>query len=158
MKTPELTAEYSEKIRPLLPLAKRAYGSRDQKTPAHDASRQYTEMLVEFVNKGGSMIELAKALEVSYAGMRRRVMTASLPAMNARAMKKALSQEEIDAAVARVAEARARGSRHYHSQLALEYQNGVSLSAIAKGLGIKNAGPLYYGVQRHALKSSASAE
>ena len=38
----ELVTQYAEKIRPLLPLAKKAYGSRTQVTPAHKASQEYT--------------------------------------------------------------------------------------------------------------------
>ena len=46
-----ITLEYVENIKPLLPLAKRAYGSRNQETPAHEARRRYTELLVEYHEK-----------------------------------------------------------------------------------------------------------
>lgn len=156
MKNPEVTVEYAEKIRPLLSAAQKAYGSRNQTTPAHEASRKYTELLVEYVKKGGSLIDISHELGVSYAGVRRRVMTASLPAMDSRATKKkTLTQQDIDAAIERIAEAKKLGARRYHAQLATEYyDNGVPLSTIARGLGIKNAGPLYYGVQRHVMRTA----
>lgn len=55
----DLVAEYKAKIEPLFPLAKKAYGSRGQNTPAHKASREYTRLLVEFSERGGSLPELA---------------------------------------------------------------------------------------------------
>ena len=36
----------------------------------------------------------------------------------------------------------------YHDQLAKEYQAGISLSNLAKAMGLSSAAPLYYGVQR----------
>ncbi len=70
----ELVQEYKEKIEPILPLAKKAYGSREQQTPAHNASREYTRLLIEFHKRGGSLPKLAKELKVAYAGVRRRVV------------------------------------------------------------------------------------
>ena len=73
-----ITLEYVEIIKPLLPLAKRAYGSRNQETPAHEASRRYTELLVEYHEKGGSLPKLAKALDVAYSGLSRRVSMSTI--------------------------------------------------------------------------------
>lgn len=155
MKNVAITQEYAEKMRPLIPLAQKAYGAKSQNTPAHQASREYTRLLVEFVEKKGSLIHLSQALEVSYSGLRRRVFTSSVPTMNNKNARAKLAPEIIDAAVARVRDARQSGTEKYHEQLAIEYyQNGISLSVIAKGLGISNAGPLYYGVQRHAQRTS----
>lgn len=155
MKNVAITQEYAEKMRPLIPLAQKAYGAKSQNTPAHQASREYTRLLVEFVEKKGSLIHLSQALEVSYSGLRRRVFTSSVPTMSNKNARAKLAPEIIDAAVARVRDARQAGTEKYHEQLAIEYyQNGISLSVIAKGLGISNAGPLYYGVQRHAQRTS----
>lgn len=149
MKNEEMVKEYAERMRPLLPLAQKAYGAKNQTTPAHQASKEYTRLLVEFVSKKGSLIHLSKELGVSYAGIRRRVSTADLPAMSNKGTRKKIDPSVAEAAVARVAEARAKGVAAYHAQLAFEYyENDISLSVIAKGLGISNAGPLYYGVQR----------
>ena len=157
MKNATLVEEYADKIAPLIPLAQKAYGAKNQKTAAHEASREYTRLLVEFVAKKGSLTKLSQRLGVSYAGMRRRVITADLPAMKNTTDKgrRIVDQETIDAAVSRVAEAKKLSTRRYHAQLAKEYyETGVSLSAIAKGLGVANAGPLYYGVQRHVQRTS----
>lgn len=154
MKNTALVEEYAEKIAPLVPLAQKAYGAKSQNTPAHQASREYTRLLVEFVDKKGSLTLLARRLEVSYAGIRRRVITANLPPMTNKE-KRSVDQETIDAAVQRVSEAKKISTRRYHAQLAKEYyETGVSLSAIAKGLGAANTGPLYYGVQRHVQRTS----
>lgn len=150
MKNTAITQQYAEKIRPLMPLAHKAYGSKTQNTPAHQASREYTRLLVEFVENKGSLIHLSTELEVSYSGLRRRVMTASLPAMNNKHARTKLDPNVAEEAIARVQEARKVSTEKYHEQLSIEYyKNGISLSVIAKGLGISNAGPLYYGVQRH---------
>lgn len=149
----ELTKTYAEKIRPHLDLAKKAYGARNQSTPAHIASKNYTQLLKEFSEQGGSLLKLADELGVAYSGMRRRVFTADMPSAKNFWTKKKLSSEEVDAAIARVRNARELGPREYHKQLSTEYyDNGVSLGAIAKGLGIKNAAPLYYGVNRHTMR------
>lgn len=153
MKNAAITQEYAEKMRPLIPLAQKAYGAKSQNTPAHQASKEYTRLLVEFVEKKGSLIHLSQTLEVSYSGLRRRVFTSSVPAMSNKNARARLAPEIAEAAVERVREARQSGTERYHEQLAIEYyQNGVSLSVIAKGLGISNAGPLYYGVQRHTQR------
>jgi hypothetical protein len=150
MKNESLTQEYADAIRPLLVLAKRAYGSRDQETPAHEASRRYTELLLEYREKDGSLLDLASALGVAYSGIRRRIFTSKTPSIEDQAPKRKATAEELDAALERVRTAKAQGPRQYHAQLSVEYhQNGISLGAIAKGLGIANAAPLYYGVQRH---------
>lgn len=153
MKNKAITEEYAEKMRPLLPLAQKAYGSKDQETPAHNASREYTSLLVEFRNNGGSLSDLAIALGASYSGMRRRIFTSEMPSMKSTHTRVKHDQATIDAAVERVREARKFGPAKYHEQLSIEYYgNNISLSAIAKGLGITNAAPLYYGVQRHAQR------
>jgi hypothetical protein len=154
MKNTAITKEYAEKMRPLIPLAHKAYGSKTQNTPAHQASREYTRLVCEFVENKGSLIHLSQELGVSYSGLRRRVFTSAVPTLNNKKGRTRLAPEVVEAAVARVKEARAAGTEKYHEQLAIEYyQTGVSLSAIAKGLGISNAGPLYYGVQRHVQRA-----
>ena len=155
-KQAELVAQYTKKIQPIVEDAKKAYGARTQSTPAHRASRLYTNLLVEYYEKGGSISLLAESLGVTYAGIRRRITTAKtqIPAV---ARRKGLTEEAIEASLERIKSARNKGPAKYHAQLAKERENGIPLSAIAKGLGISNPAPLYYGVQRYYLtKSSAS--
>lgn len=146
----EMKEQYLQKIRPILGQAKRACGAKNSKSPAHDASREYTRLLKEYRDNGGDLVELAGELGVAYSGIRRRVTMANTPSITNGRIKSTSTPEEIEAAVKRVAVAKCKGSRVYHAQLATEYfDNGVSLAAIAKGLGISNSFPLYYGVQRH---------
>jgi hypothetical protein len=154
-----LIAEYSQKILPILPLAKKAYGSRAQTTPAHRASSEYTALLVEFKEKGGSLLELSKELGVAYSGLNRRVVTSSLVPQGKKT-RGVSSSEPIEETLDRIKTAKSISPEEYHAQLAHAYHSGVSLSAIARGLGLANTYPLYYGVQRHMLreKKAASAE
>ena len=143
-----LVEQYAKKLEPLVESAKRAYGSRNQAKAEHKASRKYTELLVEYYNKGGSIQMLAQRLDVTYAGIRRRIVTSQsvIPPM---ARSKGLTEEAVTSAVERVRAAKAKTTEKYHAAIAREREAGIPLSAIAKGLGISNAAPLYYALQRH---------
>lgn len=147
-----LVKEYAPKLNELLPLARKAYGSRDTKSPQHDASREYTRLLVEFYNKGGSLIGISQALGVTYAGVRRRVTTYDIPTSSKKVRSRA-TQEEVAEAVERVRKAKLKGVEEYHESLRHEYEdNNISLTKIAKGLGLSSSNPLYYGVARTKMK------
>ncbi len=149
----DLILEYAEKIRPILPLAKKAYGARNQASPEHDASRKYTDLLIEFKSKGGSLPQLAKTLDVAYPGLRRRIVMNNVAVSSIKPKIRATHQENLDA-VSRVKQAKGVGIDQYHDQLAQEYRSGVSLSVLARELGLSSAAPLYYGVQS-SLKRNA---
>ena len=138
----------------LLPLARRAYGTRRANSPRHEASRRYTSLLVAYAQAGGSLVSLAETLDVTYASLRRRVTNASLPSLPPRKRSR-LSPEETEQAIARIIQARnlSASPELYHAQLAEEYENGVSLAKVARALGLASSHPLYYGVQRHQLRS-----
>jgi AraC-like DNA-binding protein len=145
----ELVEEYARLIEPILPMAKRAYGLREQVTPAHEASREYTRLLLEYQSRGGSLPTLAKRLGVAYAGVRRRVVMSGTSVSKHRpASRLPRSAQNVEAAAERVRAAKAVGVARYHDQLALEYRSGISLAALARHLGLSSAAPLYYGVQR----------
>lgn len=145
---PERLERYAQLIEPLLPLAKKAYGSRDTISPQHDASREYTRLLVEFYNDGeGSLLDLSKRLGVQYAGVRRRVVNNDVPASSHRPRKK-FPEEVYDSAVAEIKTARETGTYEYHLTLHKYYEIGLSMSKIAKRLGLSSANPLYYGINR----------
>ena len=150
-KSNDLLERYVKKIQPILPLAKKAYGSRALVSPEHKASREYTRLLTEYYEKGGSLVAMAQALNVAYPGVRRRVITASLPPQPVKARSRK-SEAEVDAAIKRVKKAKEKGADDYHAQLAKEYDAGVSLAKIAEGLGISSSQPLYYAVSRARLK------
>lgn len=144
----ERLERYARLIEPLLPLAKRAYGSRDTVSPQHDASREYTRLLVEFYNDGqGSLLDMAKRLGVQYAGVRRRVTTANVPASSHRSRKK-FPDEVYEAAVKQILDAKAEGTYEYHLALYNCWNEGLSLAKIADRLGLSSANPCYYGVNR----------
>jgi hypothetical protein len=143
----ELVQEYKTKIEPILPLAKKAYGSREQQTPAHNASREYTRLLIEFHKRGGSLPKLAKELKVAYAGVRRRVVMDDVAVSREKTTIR-LTPEQVQEAAKRVIQAKNESVDSYHDQLAKEYQSGISLSNLAKAMGLSSAAPLYYGVQR----------
>jgi hypothetical protein len=143
----ELVDEYAGKIEPILSLAQKARGSRSQKTEAHDASREYTRLLKEFHTRGGSLPLLAKRLSVAYAGVRRRVVMSDVSVSSIRP-RESVKDGDIKSAARRVREAKQQGTNEYHDQLAREYSDGISLSSLARELGISSAAPLYYGVQR----------
>lgn len=147
-----LVEEYAEKIAPILPQAKKAYGARSQTSPAHAASREYTQLLKEFYNKGGSLPLLAKKLNVAYAGVRRRVVMSDISVSTFKP-KVRLKNQDIKAAAQRVINAKQQDGDLYHDQLAREYRAGISLSNLAKELGLSSAAPLYYGVQRSLQRS-----
>ena len=143
----ELVEEYASKIEPILPIAKKAFGSRNQDTPAHNASREYTRLLTEFHGKGGSLPLLAKRLHVAYAGVRRRVVMNDISVSLVKP-KTRIKDQDIRSAALRVNKAKSQDVDSYHDQLASEYKAGISLSNLAKELGLSSAAPLYYGVQR----------
>lgn len=149
----ELVQQYVEKILPILPLAKKAFGSRNRKSPAHDASTEYTRLLCEFYEKGGSLPELAKALGVAYPGIRRRVIMEDISIAEIKPTKKA-HRSELSSAVERIKKAKEVSVKEYHKQIAEEYKNGFSLQDLSKGLGLSSAAPLYYGAQRSLKKDS----
>lgn len=153
MRNNELVNAYAPRLIELLPLARQAYGSRNTKSPQHDASREYTRLLVEYYNKGGSLIAIAQAVGVTYAGVRRRVTTADVAPSTKRSRSKA-TPEQIAQAVERIKVARDKSVEDYHEALRHEYEdNGISLTKIAKALGLSSSNPLYYGVARTKIKN-----
>ncbi len=144
---PDRLERYALLMEPLLPLAKKAYGSRDTISPQHDASREYTRLLCEYKEGGGSLLDLAKRLDVQYAGMMRRINNAKVPASSHRPRKK-FPEEVYDAAVKVILEAKEQDTYTYHLTLHKYYGEGLSMSKIAKKMGLSSANPLYYGINR----------
>jgi hypothetical protein len=152
-----LVEQYRKKIKPLLPLAQKAYGSRDQDTPAHTASREYTRLLTEFYDIGGSLPQLADALGVAYAGVRRRVVMRDVSVATIKPkIKPKLRSNSVAASAKRVLRAKNRSTDEYHDQLLAEYEAGIPLGALAGELGVSSAAPLYYGIQRSMQRSGVT--
>jgi len=150
--TDKLLSDYKKKIEPILPLAKKAFGSRLHTTPAHDASRKYTALLKEYYEKGGSLVAMANELGVAYAGIRRRVLTAGIDALPSR-KRSSLTEAQTEKGIERIKKAKAKSPEAYHSALQAEYEKGISLAKVAKALGISSSQPLYYGVQRSLARA-----
>lgn len=151
LKHKELLDEYYHKLAPLAETASLAFGSRSTDSPEHDISRAYTNLLVEFDSKGGSLLDMADALGVTYPALRRRVMTAELVPLP-RGRKSRASAEDYEIAVAFLHEARELGSASYHRAIKIVYDNKISLNKLAGYLGIKSAYPLYYGLSKARLE------
>jgi hypothetical protein len=148
-----MTEEYADLMRPLLPLARKAYGSRDTVSVQHDASREYTRLAIEYYSKGGSLLKLADALGVTYAGLRRRILTDDIRPKDKRTRSKATA-EEISSAVTSILFAKGSGDvENYHETIRVQYEDkGISLSKIAKAMGLSSANPLYYAVAKTKIK------
>jgi hypothetical protein len=145
----DLVEEYARKIEPYIEKAKKAYGPRTTQSDAHEASREYTRLLVEYHQKGGRLSHLAKKINASYPGIRRRIMTNSVQVSSIKPKERIpSSQQDITGATVRVLSAKAAGPDAYHDQLRKEYEAGISLAKLAKNIGLSSAAPLYYGVQR----------
>jgi ribosome-binding protein aMBF1 (putative translation factor) len=107
---------------------------------------------VEYYNQGGSLIAIAQAVGVTYAGVRRRVTTAEISPATKRSRSKA-TPEQLAEAVERIKIAKEQSVEDYHEALRHEYEdNGISLTKIAKALGLSSSNPLYYGVARTKMK------
>jgi AraC-like DNA-binding protein len=150
----ELVEHYAPLLKELLPLARKAYGSRSTVSPQHDASREYTRLLVEYYNKGGSLIAIAQVVGVTYAGVRRRVTTSDITPSSKRNRSRA-TETDVALAVERIKQAKLHGVDEYHEALRREYEdNGISLTKIAKAMGLSSSNPLYYGVARTKIKKA----
>jgi hypothetical protein len=147
----ELTEKYAQKIEPILPLAKRAYGLRGQDTPEHKASTKYTELVKDYYSKGGSLVALAERLGVAYSGLRRRVFASSIPPVARKARTKN-NEVAVEKALGAVLKARDTSTEAYHRQLHKAYHQGVSLAKLAEGLKLSSSAPLYYAVQRQEIR------
>lgn len=157
MNKDDLVEEYALKIEPHLELAKKAYGARSHESAEHRASREYTKLLVEYYEKGGSLSALGKRIKVSYPGIRRRVITSNVNVANIRPEKRTPTKDQdIRGAAERVKMAKRMDADAYHDQLRKEYESGISLANLARELGLSSAAPLYYGVQRSLQRYSPS--
>lgn len=143
----QLLSDYYPSIAKHKYLATKAYGSRSTESAAHDASREYTRLLAEYAEKGGSLLKMAEALEVAYPSLRRRVMTAGIPPLE-RHKKSVATKEQYVEAIAYLADAKTHGTAVYHSAIFNLYNKGISLNRLAKEMGLKSAYPLYYGLNK----------
>ena len=153
----ELLNQYVQFLAPLKDAAEQAYGARDTDSSAHEASRIYTSYLKEYADKGGSLIYMAKALDVTYPALRRRVMTAELKPLDRHHRSKS-TVEQYAFAVATLTPLRegAGTTEEYHDALLETYNKGLSINRLAKELGLKSAYPLYYGINKARMRQEGT--
>ena len=145
----ELLHKYLPQLKELKPQAEQAFGSRDTESKAHDASRNYTQLLKEYAQEGGSLLMMAEALEVTYPALRRRVMTADIKALGRRRRSSATAEQYAFAVGVLTPLREAQGSADaYHDALLRFYNEGLSMKQLALALGLKAEYPLYYGLTK----------
>lgn len=135
----DLVHEYAERLRPLLPLAGRAYGTQQPNSPARQASDEVNRIILKYVGAGGNMTHLANALEddISLPGLRRRLRSARGGTLGKPNRKRGSKDPAlVEAAAKRISEARVVSSAQYADAVRHVYADGVSLSAVADKLGM----------------------
>jgi hypothetical protein len=139
----ELVSEYAEKIRPLLSLASKAYGTQGPNSPARQASDKVNEYLKEYVDQHhGNVTHLAAELEgdITLAGLRRRLRAARkghmLGSLSTSRKRGSKDPERVKKAAYTIAQARNVSSTAYGEAVRDVYTSGVSLSAVAKEMDI----------------------
>lgn len=135
----ELVHTYADRLRPILPLAGKAYGTQPPNSPARLASDQVNEIILEYVDKSGNMTHLANALqgEISLPGLRRRLRSARGGTLGKPNRKRGSKDPElVERAAKDISEARVVSSARYADAVRRVYADGVSLSAVAEKLGM----------------------
>lgn len=139
----------ANKIRPLLSEAKKAYGSQAPGSPARNASESVNKYLLDFVEEGGRIPDLAACLsdDISISGLRRRVRIArgsDTSAMEGQEQvvgkvkrpRGRTDPDDIQKAAVAIQLAREEGGRAYGDAVRDAYNSGLSLGAIAEKIGI----------------------
>jgi hypothetical protein len=136
-----LVDEYAEKLRPLLPLAARAYGTQGPTSSARQASDEVNQLLLEYVDqKGGNVTHLANALEgsISLPGLRRRLRSARarngqlLGTKGTSRKRGSKDPEKVKKGAEIISNARHVSPTAYGEAVRDVYEMGVSLDAVGK--------------------------
>jgi hypothetical protein len=138
---------YAEKIRPLLPEARRAFGSQPPGSPARLASDEVNKLVLTYSKSGAKMPALAEALDgdISLSGLRRRVRLARAgERVEARGdqlgrvkrPRGSTDPETVKVHADKIAKARKVGGKTYGDAVREAYDQGVALQPIADTLGI----------------------
>lgn len=139
-----LVEEYADQLRPLLPVARTAYGTQGPESKARLASQRVNALLVEYVDEhGGNVTHLANQLGtdmISLAGLRRRLRSArsghSLGATPTSKKRGSKDPAKVIAAAKRIGAAREESTEAYGAAVRDVYAEEVSLAAVADELGI----------------------
>lgn len=139
-----LVEEYAEQLRPLLPIARTAYGTQGPNSAPRIASQKVNALLVEYVDeRGGNVTHLANELGtemISLAGLRRRLRSArsghSLGATPTSKKRGTKDPERVADAAEQIRTAKDEGTPEYGAAVRRVYNEGVSLTAVGRELGI----------------------
>lgn len=158
-----LATEYADEIRPLVPLASRAYGTLGPDSPERRASDLYNRLLLEYTAKGGNVRLLADRLGVAYVTLSRRLRVARsntrLGVSTRTGPRPTTSRdpELIEFYAREIREARDANPtdrERYHTAVRSAYNDGVSLYAVAEALEMSYYA--LYSVLRSADPSAAA--
>lgn len=148
----ELLTTYFSDIAACKYMATQAFGSRATDSAEHDASREYTRLLAEYADKGGSLLKMAEALGVTYPSLRRRVMTSVIEPLP-RSKRSTATAAQYEKAVQQIEIAKTYGVEEYHDTIRSLYEGGIALNRLATELGLKSAYPLYYGLNKSRIRN-----
>lgn len=143
--------KFIDRAQALAPLAKEAFGSRATDSYAHDISREFTFLLVQYVGDGGSLQMMADALGMSYPALQRRVKTYKVVPLNRSTRSKAPVYEYTRASE-HLNKLKKISTFAYHEAIKEEYDRGLSMNKLAKYMGLKSAYPLYYGLNNARMR------
>lgn len=144
----ELVGDYADRIRPLLPLARTAYGTQAPDSPARRASDEVNDLILEYADvKGGNLTHLARELgegdsneTLSLAGLRRRLRSARrgklLGSTSTSRKRGSRDPELVKDAAHKIRQARNVGSSSYGEAVRDAYRRNISLTAVAKELDV----------------------
>lgn len=135
-----LVDEYAEKLRPLLPLAGKAYGTQGPTSPARHASDEVNRLLLEYVKHGGNITHLANELEgvISLPGLRRRLRSARtrngklLGGLTTTRKRGSKDPELVAKGAHRIDQARNVSPEKYGEAVRDVYGQGISLTAVGE--------------------------
>lgn len=134
----QLVDNYADQLRPLLPIARRAYGTQGPNSPARLASVEVNKIIKEYVDeRGGNITHLAHALEdqISLPGLRRRLRAARgtpLGSFSTSPKRGTTDPEQVKVAAQKIMNARSVGKTSYREAIREVYASNVSLSAVAE--------------------------
>lgn len=135
-----LAEEYANKLRPLIPQARRAFGQQKQGSPARAASDRVNVLIREYDQLGGNITQLAEHLEghISLPGLRRRLRMAragvQLGVNDTPRFRGDRDPERVKEAVERIRQA--ENPTEYGHLIREAHQSGIALAAIAQELGL----------------------
>jgi transposase-like protein len=151
-----LVETYTNSITQVMSLASKARGPRTSNSIEHKASEEFNNLVLEYIQQGGMIQDLADSLGVSYHTLRRRAKNAEAPIQRAPNSKR--TADEYPDVLHSLAVAKQQSTIDYHAEILRLYEDGFSINRLAKMMGMASPYPLYYGLQtaRERRKTSVA--